>query len=139
MKISLSAHPLLGAHTRIRSQHEQVNKKLTALRAQLKAVKEKEAAFKIVVVTKIKALRIKVEKYENQLETSTKKIQTANLRALIKGVRIQIKKLQQPHTSMVPQLEKEVGKLVEQKEGLRHDHSASKALLQLYAIRKWSD
>jgi hypothetical protein len=141
MIISLSAHPLLGAHNSIAVNHNSKRAELKELKIKLAAAKEKVAAEnakrKLLVAklaTKIKALEVKKS---NTATAAGRNVIAASIRELC--VKMKDLQLNGPTSLKLQALIKQKTKLEAVIENLRHKHSASLALKQLYAIRKWTD
>lgn len=141
MIISLSAHPLLGAHNSIAVDHNSKRGELKELKAKLVAAKANVAAENAKRKLLVAKLATKIKSLE------TKKANTATvagrnvIASSIRELRIKMKDLQLngPASLKLQALIKQKKKLEAVIENLRHKHSASVALKQLYAIRKWTD
>lgn len=141
MKVSISAHPLLGAHNRIAREHSDKRAELQKLVAQLKLVRTKVASENERRKAKVATLVKRIRALENKKALVTDRPTRLKLAATIKELRIGMKDLQLegPSSTKLQTLIKQKKKLITVIEDLRHSHSASLALRQLYALRKWTD
>lgn len=138
MLIALSTpHELLGAHGRLLNEHLSIKAQVDALKLKLRkeiARREQEAHD---VKVKSKELIAKGRVIQAQLNKSPGDKKLKHKMAELKAEFVELNK--RKIKSSVVELKKQIKNLESAMDDKKYEHDAARALLHLYAIRRWND